>query len=71
MSLTGESRLVIRKGLLYQPKLAELHRGEVETVVHNLFQPHDITYIKSVLRRIFLEMASLKTSNLTEEEKDE
>ena len=48
-----------------------ISKSEVESVVHNLFQPHDITHIKSIFRRILLDMANQKTSNLSEEEKDE
>ena len=71
MNVSGESRLIVRKGLLFQPKLAMIPRAEMESVVNNLFQPHDITHIKSIFRRILLDMANQKTRNLTEEEKDE
>ena len=55
----NQTRAVVWQGLLYSPELAMTVPREVEVLSSQVFLPHTVTHLKSVLRKIFSELFEL------------
>ena len=56
LKLKGYTRQMVRKGILYQPQMAEKSEAELENMQNELFSPGDLTQLKSTIRRITLDL---------------
>ena len=57
MKLSQETRLLVRKGILYRPELAKISTQDVSDMSSVLFLPSDLTQLKSTIRRILIDLS--------------
>ena len=57
MKLSQETRLLVRKGILYRPELAKISNQDVSDMRSVLFLPGDLTQLKSTIRRILVDLS--------------
>ena len=59
MKLNGETRLLMRQGMLYQPELTKMSKQDIGDMTSVLFLPGDVTQLKSTIRRIILDLSEI------------